>query len=175
MIDSTLIQPIESLQPDDLTQSSEPLDQAENSYLRFQIGADLIALLPMAQVQEVLALPATRLTPMPNMPPSVSGLMNRRSRVLWVIDLGRLLGIVNASLNHHEHNLIIVRTGAIAFALSVQKIKGIARIPSSSIQMITDQVSSLVQAHSQTCLIEKSKTTPILDLDRIASSSFLQN
>jgi twitching motility protein PilI len=52
-----------------------------HSYLRFSLGPQS-ALLPTQQVQEAIAIPASRITPMPNLPPAMLGLINRRSQVL---------------------------------------------------------------------------------------------
>lgn len=65
--------------------------QKSHRYLRFKIGKTLVAALDMAEVCEVLAVKPSQVTPMFNMPDHVMGLLTRRSRVVWLIDLARLL------------------------------------------------------------------------------------
>jgi positive phototaxis protein PixI len=157
---------------------TKPPRLAGNAYLRFQVSPDQVVLLPMTQVQEVLALPVMRLTSMPNMPACVSGLMNRRSRVLWVIDLAQLLGITDTILNRHEHNLIIIHTGAIVLALCVQQIKGIIWIDSELTQPIAEEFPLELHSHMQSLVTFESDSGaerfPILDAELIANSLYLR-
>ena len=69
------------------------------SYLKFTLGLQA-ALLPTQQVQEAITIPTARITPMPNMPPALLGLINRRSQVLWVTDLALLLGAAGSLPQH---------------------------------------------------------------------------
>ena len=54
-------------------------------HLRVSLFDGVSVLIPMVYVQEVMALPAHRLSALPNLPSPVLGLMNRRSQVLWLV------------------------------------------------------------------------------------------
>jgi positive phototaxis protein PixI len=69
----------------------EHQDQAQ--FLRFFLMPDTHALLPIAQLTEVLTLPIEQIIPIPQMPNGVMGVYNWRGEVLWLVDLGRLLGL----------------------------------------------------------------------------------
>jgi positive phototaxis protein PixI len=53
----------------------------------------MLALLPVSQVTEVLKIPAGQITPIPHLPAWVMGVYNWRGDVLWMVDLGHLLGL----------------------------------------------------------------------------------
>src|SRR5919202_169115 len=88
-----------------------------DAYLKFQLAQQTPAVLSMSRAQEVVVLPVSRLTPMPNMPPHVMGLLNRRSRVLWVIDLARMLGLPPVEINVQHYNVIIISNGTATFGV----------------------------------------------------------
>ena len=62
--------------------------------LKFQIIPSTDALFPLAQFAEVLKVPVNSVIPIPHMPPYVMGVYNWRGTVLWMIDLGLLLGMM---------------------------------------------------------------------------------
>ena len=62
--------------------------------LKFQIIPSTDALLPLAQFAEVLKVPVNSVIPIPHMPAYVMGVYNWRGTVLWMIDLGLLLGMM---------------------------------------------------------------------------------
>lgn len=71
----------------ELSQSS-----AIAKYLKFTLMADMTALLPIAQLAAVLKIEATQITAIPHLPASIMGVYNWRGEVLWIVDLGYLLG-----------------------------------------------------------------------------------
>ena len=70
-----------------------PGEQASErrTYLSFQIDETLSAVLDMDEVHEVLSIAPAQLTPVFNMPACVLGLLTRRSRAIWAVDLSQLL------------------------------------------------------------------------------------
>ncbi|WP_313949238.1 chemotaxis protein CheW [Leptolyngbya sp. FACHB-261] len=71
------------------TESSE----AEEQFLRFQLLPDTTALLPVHQTTEVLAVTSSQVIPIPHMPAYILGIYNWRGEILWMLDLGHLLGL----------------------------------------------------------------------------------
>lgn len=152
---------------------NRPERPAGDPFLRFQLAEGVNAILAMQQVQEVHTLPGDRLTPLPNMPACVLGLMNRRSRVLWVIDLAHLMGIANLGNNHQQYNLVIVRVGELALALAVQQIGGFFWMPPEMIQPPHSQFSPLLQTHLQGCAVHEQDVLLVLSAEAILHSSLL--
>ena len=93
-----------------LVESASPVSTA---YLSFQINDGLWAALPMDDVHEVLSVSPQQITPVFNMPPCVLGLLTRRSRILWTVDLSHLLLssplIPQRTLSAHRHAVIVTR------------------------------------------------------------------
>lgn len=80
-------------QPSDMTTVKDRQHQDEAQFLRFFLMPDTHALLPVAQLTEVLTLPIEQMIPIPQMPQWVMGVYNWRGEVLWLVDLGYLLGL----------------------------------------------------------------------------------
>ncbi|MBE9139482.1 purine-binding chemotaxis protein CheW [Nodosilinea sp. LEGE 07088] len=113
--------------------ASQSLTPLTHSYLRFNLGSQP-ALLPTRQVQEVIATPVARITPMPNMPPALLGLLNRRSRVLWVVDLALLLGLPTAYPTSQQYNLVLMQIGPVTLGLRVSHVEGILSLAPQHLQ-----------------------------------------
>ena len=78
------------LKASDATEATEATEQL----LRLHLLPDTTALLPVAQLTEVLKIPIGQITPMPHMPDWVMGIYNWRGEILWMIDLGSLAGLM---------------------------------------------------------------------------------
>ncbi|MDX2240099.1 MAG: chemotaxis protein CheW [Leptolyngbyaceae cyanobacterium bins.302] len=142
-------------------------------YLRFQLADGVMAILSMQQVQEVHTLPAHRLTPMPNLARCVLGLMNRRSQVIWVIDLAQLLDIASLSTNYQHYSIVIVRVGDLVLALAVSSIQGFFWLPATSIHPIQGQLSPTLKRYLQGCAIQEQEVLLVLDAEAILHSTAL--
>jgi|ERR687886_1643937 positive phototaxis protein PixI len=71
--------------------SSKALEQ----FLRFHLLPNTTALLPIQQLIEVLTIPTGQIVPIFHMPPWVMGVYNWRGEILWMVDLGHLLGLTS--------------------------------------------------------------------------------
>ena len=146
-----------------------------DSYLKFQLGQQTPAVLSMSRAQEVVILPVGRLTPMPNMPPYVMGLLNRRSRVLWVIDLALMLDLPSVETNVQYYNLVIISNGISTFGLIVQAVEGIVRLTQTSIRSPLGQVSSSLVPYLRGCVLQEQDILLVLDAEAIMRSPLLHN
>jgi positive phototaxis protein PixI len=73
--------------------TSLPSSSATEQFLRFHLLPNTTALLPIEQLTEVLTIPRGQIVPIFNMPAWVMGAYNWRGEILWVIDLGHLVGL----------------------------------------------------------------------------------
>ncbi len=73
---------------------TQELSQASavDQYLQFNLLADMTALLPITQLAAVLKIEAGQITAIPHLPAWVMGVYNWRGEVLWIVDIGHLLG-----------------------------------------------------------------------------------
>lgn len=62
-------------------------------FLRFHLMPDTTVLLPMEQLTEVLTIPNGQIVPIFQMPNWVMGVYNWRGEILWMVDLGHLVGL----------------------------------------------------------------------------------
>jgi twitching motility protein PilI len=161
-----------------LTRLTKPSTNKKNqgdAYLKFQFGKHSAAVLSMSQAQEVFVLPVGRLTPMPNMPPYVMGLLNRRSKVLWVIDLGVMLGLPGVETNVQHYNSVIINSGSVSLGIIVQAVEGVVRLKPESIQPPLGQVSSGLVPYLRGCVLLEKEILLALDAEAIIRSPLLHN
>jgi positive phototaxis protein PixI len=97
--------------------SSQGLEALANvhQYLRFSLLPDTTAMLPVNQMTEVLNIALDGIVPIPHMPSWTMGVYNWRGEVLWLVDLGHLVGLTpiyqernsrsyySAIVIHHHH------------------------------------------------------------------------
>lgn len=74
--------------------SAAEIPQPSNvtQFLKFNLSADLTALLSISQLAAVLKVETAAITAMPHLPPWVMGVYNWRGEILWIVDTGHLLG-----------------------------------------------------------------------------------
>ncbi|MBD2233638.1 chemotaxis protein CheW [Phormidium tenue] len=152
------------------TQALTPLT---HSYLRFTLGTQP-ALLPTRQVQEAIATPAARITPMPNMPPALLGLINRRSRVLWVVDLALLLGLPTAYPNSQQYNLVLMQLGTVALGLRVSQIDGILSLSPQHMQPAPTHVPPGLVPFLRGCVLQEGEVLLGLDGEALLRAPAMQ-
>ena len=147
----------------------------EDGYLKFYLQPQTPAVLAMDQVQEVLVVTPRRITPMPNMPEYVLGLLNRRNRVLWVIDLAKMFNFQHFYQNHQQYNLVIIKAGQFPLGLLVQEIKGVRRYKSSLIQAATGVVTPLLIPYLNGCIFQQEEVALVLNAEAIVHSRLLSS
>ncbi|NJR45761.1 MAG: hypothetical protein HC775_08185 [Hyellaceae cyanobacterium CSU_1_1] len=65
----------------------------QQQFLRLNISPETVALLPIKELSEVLNISTEQITPMPYMSPWIMGTHNWQGNILWLIDLGYLIGL----------------------------------------------------------------------------------
>ena len=79
-----------------VTNQSTPESNAAligQQFLRLYLVPDTKVLLPIDELVEVLTIPIGQIVPIPHVPPWVMGVYNWRGEILWMIDLGQLVGL----------------------------------------------------------------------------------
>lgn len=80
--------------PDSPSQlTDENLPKEREQFIRFHLEPETTALLPILQLGEVLNIPINQIVPIFQMPAWVMGVYNWRGEILWVVDLGQLVGL----------------------------------------------------------------------------------
>jgi positive phototaxis protein PixI len=83
-----------------VTQTTEQTAGVGQQFLRFHLLPNTTALLPVHQMTEVLTIALSEIVPIPRLPAWVMGVYNWRGEILWIVDLGHLLGL--APLYQHS-------------------------------------------------------------------------
>ncbi len=143
------------------------------AYIKFWLDGQTAAALPMQDVQEVLALSTQRLTAMPTMPLPMLGLINRRSRVLWVVDFGLLLGYCRLEPNLREYNLIVVQSEAIALGLAIHKLDGMVWLQPEAIQPVPAHLAHHGLTHLEGCILQEQGILWVFQAQSIVRSPIL--
>lgn len=154
------------------------LSKTENlgdSYLRFELNYNTTAVLSMRHTQEAMVVPVESVTSMPNMSFGILGLMNWRSRIIWAIDLPRMLNIESIDMRLRQYNVIVVRTESGLLGLVVQEITGTARFIDDEIRSPVGQVASSLIPYLRGCILQEKEILLVLDAQAIVQSSILRN
>lgn len=99
-------------------------------YLSFRLG-DTEYGIEILKVQEIRAVSA--ITPMPNTPAHVKGVMNLRGAIVPVVDLRARLGMAEAAYGRFTV-IIVVTVGLKAIGLVVDSVCDVLAIPESDIE-----------------------------------------
>ena len=74
-------------------QTAEQTAGKKQQFLRFHLMPDTTALLPVHQMTEVVTMAINEVVPIPHLPAWVMGVYNWRGEILWLVDLGHLIGL----------------------------------------------------------------------------------
>lgn len=138
-------QPIQVLKPADrlqqlLPELFNPQPVAGEQFLRLQLTSDLTIAIALSWVEETLLISPQAVTPMPNMPPHVLGLMSAQGQVFWAINLIQFLQLPIALESSQYYEVVMIRalgaglpqggaaSGEMFLGLVVPKIKGAVRL-----------------------------------------------
>jgi positive phototaxis protein PixI len=88
--------------------------RTEEQFLRFHLIPDTNVMLPVRHLMEVLNIPLGQIMPIPQMPSWVMGVYNWRGEVLWMVDLGALVGLTpthQQGLAVSSHRAVVLHPG----------------------------------------------------------------
>ncbi len=110
----------------DLLTLEDPLPaETGERLLRFPLGQEDSALLPLAQIAEIFRVNVEEILPVPEMPSCVLGIFNWRGEMLWLIDLDQLLGYLPLSLMAATPMAIVVQSNSQSLGLVVSQVNDI--------------------------------------------------
>ena len=94
MVSDALSAPKPLLSATDPTEQDQKEEQGRGEqFLRFNLAPNTTALLPISNLVEVLTIPIGQIMPIPHMEGWVMGVYNWRGEILWMVDLGHLVGL----------------------------------------------------------------------------------
>ena len=145
-----------------------------DSYLKFQLNQQTAAVLSMKHTQEAILVPIESVTSMPNMPTCILGLMNWRSRIIWVVDLPRMLNLESLDYRLRQYSTIVIQVESLVLGLVVQEIKGTTKFITDEIHSPIGQVASSLVPYLCGCVVQQEEILLVLDAQAIGQSSILR-
>jgi len=100
----------------------------EEQFLRVYLVPDTNLILNINQVTEVLNIPIEKIVPIPQMPSWTTGVYNWRGEVLWMVDLGELVGLApwhRQTYIGSNHKPIVIHNSGEKLGLIVNQVQDI--------------------------------------------------
>ncbi len=152
---------------------TQPQTNLGEGYLQFKLDRSTTAVLQINFTEEVVVLPLGAITSIPNTSELILGLMNWRNRIIWVVDLPKILGL-ESQPQMRQCNIIVVRNEAETIGLMVPEIKGTVRFNSGTIQSAQNQASDIIP-YLNGCIVEEDELNLVLNIQAILKSSFIHD
>lgn len=111
-------------------------------FVVFELDREEYALL-ITDVQEIIELP--EITPVPNAPDFVKGIINLRGKIVVIIDLEKKFNLKREKETPAKH-IIIAEFEGMAFGIMVDFVKEVVRVPLAAVQETPALVSSKIHA-----------------------------
>ena len=99
--------------------------------------------LNITDLREIISIPD--ITPIPNAPEFIRGILNLRGKIVVVVDLEKRFGLTRENKIEPKH-IVITEVEGNSFGVIVDNVEEVLRVPQSSIQMTPDLVSSKIHA-----------------------------
>lgn len=151
------------------------LDADVNTYLKFVIDPQTIGLLESEFTQEVLTIKASHIIPVPNKPSCILGILSRRRRVYWAIDLAMLLGLQPLDQNIRLYEVILISAQELSLALVVPKIWGVVDIHSNHLEQNINSDPATLRPYFKGYINEKEEISYLLKAESIMRSTILHS
>ncbi|MEO0869315.1 MAG: chemotaxis protein CheW, partial [Cyanobacteria bacterium J06642_11] len=178
----------ETLKPADrlqqlLPELFNPQPISGEQFLRIQLSSELVIAIPLSWVEETLLVSPQWITPIPNMPPHVLGLMSAKGQVFWGINLIQMLKLPIILAPSQKHEVVLIRTlpGVIAeegttledvllLGLVVPKILGSIRFSVEDIVSPSTEVDPNLQPYLSGQVVMDGQTMLVLSAEALGNS-----
>jgi positive phototaxis protein PixI len=166
----------------------QPVAVSGTLYLRFQLTPEIPALISMDRVQEALLVPASAISPLPNVPDFTIGIMNVRDRVVCVVDLGQIFGLPSMPVNLQSYQVVVINLLTKGseptlekaaqpiekyLGLAVRRVKGVARFGLETLRPLGTEFPECLRPYLIGCFVEADEQVFVLDTAAIANAPAL--
>lgn len=160
---------------DDQSPELQELDSPEGEmHLRFYLPSGRELALPAVVIREVTEPSPDRITPVPNVSPLLLGTLNIRGQVIWVAELGQLLGEpVPLNTDRAEVPVIAIEEGDTMLGLAVARVAGMYWLDPDNIEAVSrsdDPVGEFLRGEWR---LSGNRTLQLLDHGAILRSNRL--
>ncbi|MGC1308091.1 MAG: chemotaxis protein CheW [Phormidesmis sp.] len=143
------------------------------AYLKFQLAPRVPAVIAARMIEAATVLPTAQVTAIPNMPPCMLGLVNRRNRVVWIAHLVKLLGMPVIDRPRQQYSMVVVKAGS-SLGLMVDDIDGIIHLPGGALQPPPPQINPILVPYLRGCAVQDEQLLLVLDAEAVLQSSVFQ-
>lgn len=142
-------------------------------YLWFEITPNIKAAISLTQVWEAISLPATSITPIPQMPSYLLGWSNGRDRVYCVLNLQEFLGLETGNKIPQTYPTIVVQISqgqeSLLLGLTVHRILRTVMITSEEILSPVEEFPSELTPYLKGYFLYEQQAIALLDLASLKS------
>ena len=180
------VQSSQTLTPTDrlqqlLPELFNPAPVVGEQFLRLQLAPDLTIAVALSWVEETLLVSPQWVTPIPNMPSHVLGLISSKSQAFWVINLVQLLNLPIALAPSQNYEVVVIRTlsqevpeaasaGDLLLGLVVPKIRGSVRLSQEDIVSPMQEVVAGLQPYLSGQVVVDGQTILVVSAEAIGTS-----
>jgi positive phototaxis protein PixI len=143
-------------------------------FLRLQIDrAGTTIAIPLEYIEETKTLNGDQITPMPNLPPYMLGLITTKGQVFWAISLPHLWNLEPDWQSRQQYEVAVIRLAEEAdtenwIGLIVPKIRGTLRVPSSAMGAIDPAIACPIPRDQlQGMIFQDDKPLWVIDIDQL--------
>ncbi len=165
-----------------------PQQPTGDLYLKFQLGPQIQAAISLQRVVETLLLPTESMTPIPNMPSAVLGLMSSKGKVFWAVDLAHLLELSGERMRSRRYEMIVVQTlpanslgspnlgsETPLLGLSVQQIRGTLRLTADALESPVGECAPELLPYLQGRVWEEGQELMVLSVEALSHAKCLMD
>ena len=145
-----------------------------DAYLKLQLDFQILSVLLLEHIQEVLVIPVEQITFMPNMPEYVLGLINRRNKVLWLVDFPQMLGLQSLGRDVQQYHIAIARLENMLLGLAVEHVRGVIRLTADEIGSPQEEDNPNLKPYLQGWVSEQEENLIVLDAKAIINAPIFQ-
>ena len=138
-----------------------------NQYLTFTLGEEEYGV-EILKVQEIKGFSA--ITPIPNTPSYIKGVMNLRGTIIPVVDLRSKFGMSEAEYNQFTV-IIVVTVGTKVMGVIVDAVSDVLNIPKSDIQETPDFGAQVEARFISGMAKAGEKLVVLVDIDKVVNSA----
>ena len=123
---------------------------------------------PIHEVREVLKIP--KITPVPNSPSFILGVINLRGKIVPVLDVEKRFNLVRDDTGTvPEHVMITEGQDGTPFGVQVDRVSGVLKVPENMIQPTPEMVKSRISADylGGVIVIESERILLLLNVQKI--------
>jgi purine-binding chemotaxis protein CheW len=115
----------------------------KKAFVSFRLGEELYGL-DIMDVKEIIHL--SEITPIPNSPDFVDGIINLRGKIIPIVDLGKRFNFVKKELTEEEEllkGIIIINVNKLLIGIIIDQVNRVLSIEESQIQPPPQMISGI--------------------------------